>query len=241
MAHRILIVEPDKLAAENVMKLLTDAGYDCTVCYTAHECLFRINEVAYNLIITEMILPDMSGVEFCRELTQNDASSPAPLVILSSLDSEMDRVVGLSLGATDYIVKPCFNRELVLRVRAILRRTARGQTPAARTNNVIHIDRQSFRCQVDGVLLRLTPIEFRILAELVGARGRVLTREQIIDAVWEEKIQVTYRTVDVHIRSLRKKLRSAKNDLETVHGVGYRISQHSNITRSAATAHRDAG
>ena len=226
MTYKILIVDPNEWIAENILLLLREANYDGEICVSGRECQNYIQNVTYDLIVTEIALPDISADAYYRMLTRNGGFSRIPIVIHSMLGSELDKVIGLSNGATDYIVKPICNEELLWRLKAILRRTAHATTPVIHSNNVIQINTQNHRCQVDGVMLELTPIQFRILSELVGAEGRVMTREEIIDAVWGDEAHVTYRTVDATVREIRKKLRNAKDELETVRGVGYRICQH---------------
>jgi two-component system, OmpR family, phosphate regulon response regulator PhoB len=226
MISRILVVDPDIETADTIVGLFSSAGYSCTGCHTAAESLQCVQDVQYDLIISELELPDMSGTELCRSLKYNEGTADIPLVFLSRLAAEVDRVVGLSLGATDYMVKPFSSRELVLRVKAILRRTVRNGADAVVTNGVIRLDMRSFRAWVNSDLLVLTRLEFRLLASLVAAGGHVRKREQIIDDVWGANAHVLDRTVDAHIRTLRKKMGDARDELETVQGVGYRICQH---------------
>ncbi|MBN2715901.1 MAG: response regulator transcription factor [Deltaproteobacteria bacterium] len=232
MTVRIMVVDPDHLNIEKLIRLFNGAGYACVGCPTASECLSRLQNTPCDLIITELELTDMSGTELCRLLTYNQDTAHIPVVFLSAMNAEIDKVVALSLGATDYVNKPFSSRELILRVKAILRRTVRSRPQSFVSNGVICLDSRSHRAWANGNLLQLTKLEFKMLTALVGAGGHVLKRDDIINAVWGASAHVLDRTVDAHIRTLRKKLGAAKSELETVQGVGYRIRQHSDGTDS---------
>ncbi|MBN2340177.1 MAG: response regulator transcription factor [Deltaproteobacteria bacterium] len=237
MTSKILVVDSDEATVNDIKALLNGAGFFCVGCHSGEECLRRVAGVPFDIIVTEIELPDMSGTELCRVLMYDESTAHIPLVFLSRLSSEVDRVVGLSLGATDYVVKPFSGREFVLRMKAILRRTKNAAPKPLLTNGVIRLDTRSHRAWVDSVPLRLTKLEFKLLAVLVGAGGHVLKREQIIETVWGTDAVVLDRTVDAHIRTLRKKMGEAKVELETVQGVGYRICQHTKPTRKASHTH----
>ncbi|MBN2531085.1 MAG: response regulator transcription factor [Deltaproteobacteria bacterium] len=242
MTTKILVVDSDESIVDKISALFNGAGYTCTGAHSGAECVRRIQNTRFDLIIMELELPDMPGTELCRTLKYNGATASTPLMFLSRMGAEMDRVVGLSLGATDYVVKPFSSRELVLRVRAILRRTAQRKTQSVLTNGVITLDPRSHQATLDSETLTLTRIEFRLLASLVGAGGHVLKREQIIELVWGENAHVLDRTVDAHIRTLRKKMGVAKDELETVQGVGYRIRQHRDVhCENTASKNSDVG
>ena len=226
MTARILVVDSDESSVERIVSLFNGAGYACVGVFSAAECLSRVHNGQFDLVIMELELGDMTGTELCRSLQYNDATAHIPIMFLSRMNAEMDKVVALSLGATDYVVKPYSSRELVLRVKAILRRTVSGRPLSVLSNGVIRLDSRSHRAWIDVQQLALTKLEFKLLATLVQAGGHVLKREQIIDAVWGANAHVLDRTVDAHIRTLRKKMGDAKDELETVQGVGYRIRQH---------------
>lgn len=226
MTFKILVVDNDKDIIHEARELLNGAGYACSGCYTGEECLHRVKKTKYDLIILEAELPDMNGTDLCRQLKYQHKTADIPVVFISSLSSEVDKVVGLSLGATDYILKPFSWREFVLRIKAILRRTTWNSPSEKLTNGVVRIDLRTHAAWIDDVALTLTKLEFKLLSHLIAAQGRVLRRDQIIESVWGVDAVVLDRTVDAHIRTLRKKMGPAKCELETVQGVGYRICQH---------------
>ena len=174
------------------------------------------------------MLPDGSGLELCKKIKSNSETEATPVVILTAKDDEVDRVVGFELGADDYVTKPFSVRELILRVKAILKRSD------TKTKEVVEVERQfgdlkidvdSHEVHVDSQLIELTALEFRLLKELVDKRGRVQSRDQLLSEVWGYNAEVTTRTVDTHIKRLREKLGSMGKYVQTIRGVGYKFSR----------------
>lgn len=170
------------------------------------------------------MLPDVSGLEVCRRVRRDEATSQLPILMLTAKGEEMDRVVGFEVGADDYVSKPFSPRELVLRIEAILRRGARqAQAPKSIAIQNLEIDVPGHRVLVEGDEVSLTALEFRLLLDLATRRGRVQSRDALLQRVWGYTPGVETRTVDTHVKRLREKLGSASGVIETVRGVGYRI------------------
>jgi two-component system phosphate regulon response regulator PhoB len=172
------------------------------------------------------MLPDIPGTEVCRQIKGNPRTRHVPVVMLTAKGEEVDRVVGFELGADDYVTKPFSVRELVLRVKAILRRAAAAGRAAERppaSVGPIRVDLDAHRAWVDGAEVQLTPLEFKLLTLLMARLGRVQSREQLLEDVWEMSAELETRTVDTHVKRLREKLGSGRELLETVRGVGYRL------------------
>jgi two-component system phosphate regulon response regulator PhoB/two-component system alkaline phosphatase synthesis response regulator PhoP len=177
-----------------------------------------------DLIILDLMLPDIDGLEICKYLRGNDRFASIPIIMLTAKTEEIDKIIGLELGADDYVPKPFSPRELVARVRAVLRRPARIDAAAQRivvSDVVIDVDRREVR--VKGKTIDLTPSEFKILHLLAMRQGRIQTRDQILNFLWGDEKFVIDRTVDVHIRHLREKLGEASQIIKNVRGAGYRI------------------
>jgi len=178
-----------------------------------------------DLVLLDLMLPDMSGTEVCRRLKAAPETARIPVVMLTAKSEEIDRVIGFEMGADDYVVKPFSTRELILRVRAVLRRAS----PSVEAEDVVRFGRLRFdsaghRVWVDEREITLTALEFRLLATLHERRGRVQTRERLLEDVWGMSSSVTTRTVDTHVKRLRQKLEAAEIYVETVRGVGYRFA-----------------
>lgn len=179
-----------------------------------------------DLILLDMMLPDMSGTEVCRELRRTEATRSTPIIFLTAKDNEIDRVVAFELGADDYVAKPFSVRELNLRVRALLRRAkaTKSVAPSGEQNfERLRVDPEAHQAWVDGAEVVLTALEFRLLHTLLTRRGRVQTRSQLLEDVWGVHAEVTTRTVDTHVKRLREKLGDAGGYVETIRGVGYRF------------------
>ena len=215
---RILVVEDEPTIADAVEYALSTEGM--TVVRAATLQAARHHLTAADLVVLDVSLPDGSGFDFCRELRQ---SSTVPVIFLTSRASEVDRVVGLELGADDYVVKPFSPRELSARVRAILRRvSARQTTPLVKESLVINEERRTVTWH--GVTLELTRYEFRLLAVLVARPGMIFPRTRLLDLVWERPDGPFDRTVDTHIKTLRAKLHAANAEsdpIRTLRGEGY--------------------
>ena len=226
---RLLIVEDEPDIRELLVFHLAREGYHITQCRNGAEALRVARSAPPDLILLDLMLPEMDGLEVCRRLRQDPATQGVPVVMLTARGDEVDRVLGLELGADDYVVKPFSPRELVARIRAVLRRTHPGPGTASVTVGRLTIDTAAHRVAVDGVAVSLTRREFDLLRALVEARGRVLSREFLLDHVWgyTAAAEIESRTVDVHVRRLRQKLGAEGQRIGTVTGVGYRLEADS--------------
>lgn len=214
---RVLLVEDDEPIAESLTRGLSRYGFEVTWVRTGAEALVAEN---YAMVLVDLGLPDVDGLDVCRELR---ARGDVPIIVISARSDEVDRVVGLEIGADDYITKPFGVREVVARMRAVLRRVqpALKEEPEEAHGRVC-IDRRGRRVHLDGGEVELTPKEFDLLAFLAEDPGAVFTREQIMEAVWDEHWFGPTKTLDVHVGVLRRKLGDAAS-LETVRGVGFRL------------------
>jgi len=221
---RIVIVEDEKDMADLVARRLTREGYVVDVAYDGLSGLDMIRTKSPDLAIVDIMLPAMSGTELLQQVRQESATANLPVIIMTAKGEESDVVVGLTLGADDYVVKPFSLSVLVARVTTVLRRAATGAPlKSMLTIGPIAIDMERHVVKVDGEPVALTLTEFRLLAALASAHGRVLTRNQLIDRAMGVNTVVTDRTIDVHLTSLRKKLGEARSYLQTVRGIGYRL------------------
>jgi two-component system catabolic regulation response regulator CreB len=211
---KILLVEDDPGIADALEYSLTAAGHEVVRSDRGRPAVALA--FAAEFVVLDVGLPDMDGFDVCREVRK---SSDVPVLFLTSRTEEVDRVVGLELGADDYMAKPFSTRELLARIKAIARRAAGRTTPSP---GGLVLDRQAFTAGLDGRSLDLSRTEFELLACLSAHPGRVFTREQILDQAWRDGGCVTDRTVDQHIKSLRRKL-APSECIETVRGVGYRF------------------
>ncbi len=220
----VLIVEDERDLLSVLDFNLRQAGFETLLAGTAEEALAHVRRVIPDLVVLDIMLPDLPGTEVCRRLKGAERTRQVPVVMLTAKGEEVDRVVGFELGADDYVTKPFSVRELVLRLQAVLRRAA-GPAEAAAATRVgpIRIDIDSHRAFVGDEEIALTPLEFRLLQTLVARSGRVQSREQLLADVWEMSPDLETRTVDTHVKRLREKLGTARDLLETVRGVGYRL------------------
>jgi DNA-binding response OmpR family regulator len=227
----VLIIEDEVGIAESLAYLLRQESF--AVSLAARLAEGRVAAPRADLIILDLTLPDGSGLEFLRELR---LAARTPVIILTSRQAEVDRVVGLELGADDYVVKPFSPREVVARVKAVLRRTTEPATPAVappgrRTSDgaqPIHVDPDRREATINGKSLTLSKTEFDLLACLAEAPGRVFSRVDLLDRVWGDDAAVTDRTIDVHLKAVRRKIAVLGEDpdlIETVRGVGYRVRE----------------
>lgn len=223
---KILLVEDDKDIAELVQYNLEREGFEVTATPTGEQALDRLDTEIPSLIILDLMLPGIDGLETCRLIKQEKRTKNTPLIMLTAKSEESDVIVGLHLGADDYITKPFSPKVLLARVKTILRR-ASGKTASTETKDfgALTIDVLKHKVTFQGHLIELTTIEFNILEFLSRSPGRVFTRDQIMDGVWKEGKFIVDRAVDVHVRGLRKKLNTAADFVETVRGVGYRFKE----------------
>ena len=229
MSGVAVVIEDDDAIGALVGAYLEQAGFEVVRETTGKSGLDAVERRQPRFVVLDLGLPDVDGFELCRRLRR---SGDVPILILTARDEEADRIVGLELGADDYITKPFSPRELVARVRAILRRTEPAP-PVSRTIELdgLHVDLRSRSVTIDGSAVALRTLEFELLAELARHAGHVVTRDRLLDRVWGVSFAGGTRTVDVHVAQLRKKL--GRPDLiQTVRGVGYRILE-SRVPREA--------
>ena len=226
MSSRILVVEDEIDLAELVAFNLTQAGYTVVTASTGASALAEIRRARPDLVVLDVMLPDITGLEVCRRLRREQGTERLPVLMLTAKGEEVDRVVGFEVGADDYVVKPFSPRELVLRVDAIMRRAIEPVDADAR--QTIHVGRLTIdvpahRVSLDDEEIPLTALEFRLLMDLATRRGRVQSRDALLERVWGYAPGIETRTVDTHVKRLREKLGAASAYIETVRGVGYRI------------------
>jgi len=226
--QNILIVEDEKHIAKLVKYNLDRAGYECVCAASGEEGLGRISKYRYDLVILDLMLPGVDGLEICRKIKQDSETKEMKVIMLTAKGEEVDRIVGLELGADDYVVKPFSPRELVLRVKAVLKR---GQTDGGGEEilreGVLCVDIPRHRITLGSKEIIMTPMEFRLLETLMRRRGRVQSREVLLADVWDIHSDVSSRTIDTHVKRLREKLGKSGNLIETVTGIGYRFRQAS--------------
>jgi len=224
MSKPVLIIEDDPDIAESVRYNLEAEGFAATIASTGEQgfALALDNQNPASVIILDLMLPGISGTELCRRLRRENQTRRTPIIMLTAKTSEADRVAGLDLGADDYIAKPFSVRELVARVRAVLRRIEEDATERY-DDGRLTIDFADIRAVCEGASIKLTNKEFTLLSVLAKRSGRVVVRQQLLDQVWGYSYYGDARTLDVHIRRLRQKLGACGNCIETVVGVGYRF------------------
>ncbi|MFQ5454602.1 MAG: response regulator [Nitrospirota bacterium] len=223
---KILIVEDDKHISKLVKYNLEKSGFNCIVTISGEEAFDVLNNQPVDLIILDIMLPEIDGFEVCREIKQDKRLSAIPIIMLTAKGEEIDRIVGLELGADDYVVKPFSPRELVLRVKAILKRGKFKEiNKDILTIERLTVDISRHKVNVDKKEIELTPMEFKLLITLMQRNGRVQSRDKLLADVWDVANDVTTRTIDTHIKRLRQKLGVAGKLIETVRGLGYRFSE----------------
>ena len=221
MAERILIVEDEINIATPVKTYLEKAGFDVDHALTGADALRLMEATPPNLIVLDLNLPDIDGLEVCRRIR---ATSQVPIIMVTARDDDIDKIVGLEVGADDYLTKPFNVRELVARVKAILRRAPTAAQPigGVLTHGGVSIDRGRHEVLLNGEVVQLAPKEFDLLWTLLEELGNVLTRDQLLERVWGYTFAGDTRTVDVHVRQLRRKL-GDDCPVVTVWGVGYKV------------------
>lgn len=227
---RVLIVDDDKNIREVVRFALSRAGHDVVEAADGHAALRAVAEQHIDAVVLDIIMPEEDGLEVCRKIrAQNGPQRAVPILFLSSRDDEFDRVLGLEIGGDDYVTKPFSPRELVARVKAMLRRAAMQQ-PAVEApskmleHGALRIDPERHRCFWGETEIVLTVTEFSLLQVLLSRPGNVYTRDDLVDRVWGVGHHITDRTVDSHVRRIRAKFAEVDGDpVETVYGLGYRL------------------
>ncbi|MCC6751301.1 MAG: response regulator transcription factor [Deltaproteobacteria bacterium] len=225
MSGLVLLVDDEQDLLESLDYALKKEGFQTRLARTGREALERaLEKPPPELVVLDLMLPDLPGTEVCRQLRQQATTRDVPIVMLTARGEEIDRVVGFEVGADDYVVKPFSVRELVLRLRAILRRAHSGEEPVApQSFGRLRVDPSGHRVWVDDEEVTLTALEFRLLLTLFSRRGRVQSRDQLLAEAWGITADVTTRTVDTHVKRLRQKLGAAADYVETLRGVGYRF------------------
>ncbi len=226
MAVTVLLVEDERDIADLVRYHVEKAGMRFLHAADGGAALRLARAELPDVALLDLMLPGLDGLEVCRQLRGDAATRRLPIIMLTARGEEVDRVVGLELGADDYVVKPFSPRELLARIRAVLRRVEGPESPAAgRTTGELHVDEARHAVTVGGRSVELTAKEFGLLAALMRADGRVLSREQLLETVWgyANAAEIESRTVDVHVRRLRAKLGAEARRIVTVKAVGYRF------------------
>lgn len=225
---RVLLVEDEPAIADTLVYALTTECFEITHALTGAEGLAAAGRGKFDFAILDIGLPDMTGLEVCRRLRETSA---IPVLFLTARDGEMDRILGLELGGDDYVTKPFSPREIVARVRAILRRSQAPENAAASASvgdGVFYHDTSAMRIHCHGEAVDLTAHEYKLLLVLLRKPGRVFTRDQLLEHAWQDPGAVTDRTIDAHIKSIRAKLRAvrvgAEDLIETRRGLGYLLS-----------------
>lgn len=222
---KILVAEDDEDVLTLIASNLKSAGFAVIKAEDGPAALEKVRTQNPALLVLDLMLPGMSGLEVCKVLKSDAATARIPILMLTAKAEEVDRILGLELGADDYLTKPFSPRELVLRVRSILRRIADQAEPANQLKlGDIVIDRAAYKVLVKGRQIEFTATEFKLLTVLIERRGRVQSRDTLLNDVWGYESAIDTRTVDTHVRRLRDKLGIAASHLETVRGFGYKIS-----------------
>ncbi|HZZ85329.1 MAG TPA: response regulator [Anaeromyxobacteraceae bacterium] len=221
----VLIVDDESDLVSLLDFNLRQAGFETLLAQSGEEALAQLKRRVPDLILLDLMLPDLSGIEICRRVKSDARTRSVPVVMLTARSDEVDRVVGFELGADDYVTKPFSVRELALRLKAVLRRAAAQPAEQRPTSEVgpIRVDLDAHRCWVGQDEVELTALEFKLLTTFMSRLGRVQSRDQLLTDVWEMSAEVETRTVDTHVKRLREKLGPARDLLETVRGVGYRL------------------
>jgi two-component system, OmpR family, phosphate regulon response regulator PhoB len=225
MSALVMVVDDEEDLVATLEFNLKREGYATRSAFTGEAAARLVDEDPIpDLILLDLMLPDVSGTEVCRRFKQEPRTRQVPIIMLTAKGEEIDRVIGLEVGADDYVTKPFSVRELMLRVRAILRRTQTSETPhGERRFADLRVDTDAHRVWVGAFEVTLTALEFKLLLMLLDRRGRVQTRERLLEEVWQMPGELTTRTVDTHVKRLRQKLGHAGDYVETVRGVGYRF------------------
>ena len=223
----ILVVEDEPDIRKTLEYNISREGHKVLTAGSIHDAEKILQSQSLSLVLLDLMLPDGSGLDFCRKLKTNSKTESIPVIILTAKDDEVDKVVGFELGADDYVTKPFSVRELILRIKAVLKRgvVKKDIVEVERQFGDLKIDIESHEVYVDEMQIELTALEFKLLNQLVQTRGRVQSRDQLLTEVWGYSAEVTTRTVDTHIKRLRNKLGSMGKYVQTIRGVGYKFSR----------------
>jgi two-component system phosphate regulon response regulator PhoB len=232
-AHRVLVVDDEPDITALVAYHLAKAGYRVTTASNGRQALDAAREERPDLVVLDLMLPGVSGYDILAQLRRREETQDVGVILLTARKEEPDRIKGLALGADDYLPKPFSPQELVLRVGAVLRRLAAPAVAAGGriVAGAIVLDKTAHRVTVDGAEVELTATEFRLLRTLLEREGRVQSRAQLLETVWQAQPDIQTRTVDMHVQRLRQKLGKAGDGIETVRGTGYRFRQPGAQTR----------
>jgi len=225
---KILVADDEEDVLELVSRNLLAAGFKVLKADNGTAALTQARDLHPALIVLDLMLPGISGLDVCKMLRTDPATKQIPIIMLTAKAEEIDRIVGLELGADDYITKPFSPRELVLRVKSVMRRAAGSpESTDVLDFGDIHLDRVRHEVRIKGKPVEFTATEFKLLALLIERRGRVQSRDTLLNEVWGYESAIVTRTVDTHIRRLRDKLGETADCIETVRGFGYRVAEHS--------------
>jgi DNA-binding response OmpR family regulator len=225
MAELVAVVDDESDIVDLVSIHLARAGFEVRGFEDGRTFFKSMERRLPSIVLLDLMLPDMDGLGICKILKGDARWSSIPVIMLTARGAEADKVLGLELGADDYVTKPFSPREVVARVKAVLRRrSGRGETKRVKIDDILVIDCDRYEVRLHGKPIDLTPTEFRILEFLGSNRGRVFARDQILDHLWGHEKAVIDRTIDVHIRNLRRKLGKAASIIKNVRGVGYKIA-----------------
>ena len=224
---KILVIEDEPDIRRNLEYNLSRESFLVSAAASISEANTLLASTDYNLILLDLMLPDGSGLDLCKSIKSNSDTESIPIIILTAKDDEVDKVVGFELGADDYVTKPFSVRELILRVKAVLKRGSKKKeiVEVVRQFGDLKIDVDSHEVHVDDAKINLTALEFRLLRQLVDTRGRVQSRDQLLSDVWGYSAEVTTRTVDTHVKRLREKLGPMGKYVQTIRGVGYKFAR----------------
>ena len=224
---KILVIEDEPDIRRNLEYNLSREGFSVSGAASISEAKLILNSDFFNLILLDLMLPDGSGLDLCKSIKSDAKTESTPIIILTAKDDEVDKVVGFELGADDYVTKPFSVRELILRVKAVLKRGTKKReiVEVERQFADLKIDVDSHEVHVDDKKINLTALEFRLLRQLVDRRGRVQSRDQLLSDVWGYSSEVTTRTVDTHVKRLREKLGPMGKYVQTIRGVGYKFAR----------------
>ena len=227
MSQKILIIEDEPDIRKTLEYNISREGYHVVSASSLLEAKSQIESDSFSLILLDLMLPDGSGLDLCREIKLDKEKSSIPIIILTAKDDEVDKVVGFELGADDYVTKPFSVRELILRMKAVLKRGEKksDNVEVQRQFGQLSINTESHEVFVDDNEITLTALEFKLLFQLVDRRGRVQSRDQLLSDVWGYSAEVTTRTVDTHIKRLREKLGSMGKYVQTIRGVCYKFTR----------------